>query len=128
MDGSVSDSINAFIAEYTRRYVAQDVDGVVELCEAPFLAVREGRPIHMADRDAVHEHFATVIGNYARAGFARFAPVEIDTRALGEKSAFTTVRWHAYDAAGNVARESRTSYLLLATDSGWRFLAYTNHF
>ena len=124
----MSASVEAFIREYTRRYVAGDVAGVVDLCEAPFLAVRDGRPIHMADRDAVHEHFATVIGNYAKAGYARFEPAEIETRELGEKVAFTTVRWHAYDPAGNVARDSRTSYLILATDSGWRFLAYVNHF
>ena len=124
----MSESVETFMREYTRRYVAQDVDGVVDLCEAPFVAVREGRPIHMADRGAVHDHFATVIGSYARAGYARFEPVEIDTREVGDKGAFTTVRWHAYDADGNVARDSRTSYLLLATEGGWRFLAYVNHF
>ncbi|HZM72682.1 MAG TPA: hypothetical protein VFC71_04840 [Candidatus Polarisedimenticolia bacterium] len=124
----MSESIDAFIHEYTRRYVAHDVDGVVDLCEVPFLAVREGKPIHMADREAVHDHFALVIDAYANAGYSSFAPVEIDTHELGERSAFTTVRWHAFDAEGNVARDSRTTYQLLSTESGWRFLSYTNHF
>ena len=124
----MTDSVDAFMHEYTRRYVAQDVDGVVAMCEAPFLAIREGRAIHMPDRDAVREHFATVIAAYAKAGFSSFAPVEIDTRELGDHAAFTTVRWHALDADGIVARDSRTTYHLLATDDGWRFLSYTNHF
>ena len=124
----MSESIDAFIHEYTRRYVAHDVDAVVDLCEVPFLAVREGKPIHMADREAVYDHFAFVIDAYANAGYSSFAPVEIDTHELGERSAFTTVRWHAFDAEGNVARDSRTTYQLLSTESGWRFLSYTNHF
>lgn len=124
----MSESIDAFIHEYTRRYVAHDVDGVVELCEVPFLAVREGKPIHMADHDAVREHFARIIEAYATAGYSSFEAVDIDTYQLGEHAAFTTVRWHALDAEGNVARDSRTTYHLLSTESGWRFLSYTNHF
>jgi hypothetical protein len=94
----------------------------------PFLAVREGKPIHMADRTAVHDHFGRIIDAYTNAGYSSFVPVEIDSRQLGESSAFTTVRWHAFDAEGNVARDSRTTYHLLSTESGWRFLSYTNHF
>jgi hypothetical protein len=65
MNGEIRD----FIGEYTRRYVAADVDGVTDQCEVPFLAVREGEAIHLADRDAVHEHFGRVIGAYGTAGF-----------------------------------------------------------
>jgi len=104
------------------------VDGVVELCHVPFLAIREGRPIHLPDRGAVHDHFATAIDGYRNAGFAGFAPIAIDTRLLGERAAFSTVRWHAFDAEGGVARDSQTTYHLLATADGWRFLSYTNHF
>jgi ketosteroid isomerase-like protein len=120
--------IEALVEEYTRRYVAGDVDGVTEMCLAPFLAIREGRPIHMAEKDAVHHHFGQVIAGYQAAGFASFAPVELDVHPMGESSAFVTVRWHAFDSAGTVVRDSRTTYHVLKTDDGWRFISYTNHF
>lgn len=120
--------VETLIQEYTRRYVARDVDGVVDLCLDPFLAIREGRPIYLPDRAAVREHFSSVIEGYRMAGFTGFAPVSIETRPLGERAAFTTVRWHAFDEGGGVARESHTTYHLLRTDAGWRFLSYTNHF
>ena len=124
----VATHIDALIQEYTRRYVAHDVDGVTELCQLPFLAVRQGRPIHLADRDAVRAHFLNAMDAYRDAGYASFSPVSIDTRQLGEWAAFTTVRWHALDANGRVARNSLTTYHLLQTETGWRFLSYTNHF
>jgi hypothetical protein len=121
-------AIEALLHEYTRRYVARDVDGVAELCRAPFLAIREGRAIDMADPTAVHDHFTTVIEGYRTAGFAGFRPVSIDVRPLGPRAAFVTVRWHAYDADGGVARDSQTTYHVLQTEAGWRFVSYTNHF
>ena len=120
--------IEALIAEYTRRYVAHDVDGVVDLCLVPFLAVRDGRPIHLADREATRSHFAVVMDAYRSAGYASFEAVQIDLHALGERSAFATVRWHARADDGSVARDSLTTYHLNLTDAGWRFLSYTNHF
>ncbi len=77
---------------------------------------------------AVGEHFTAMIDAYRDAGYASFAPVAIETRELGEQSAFTTVRWHALDTNGNGARDTPTTYHLLATPDGWRFLSYTNHF
>lgn len=121
-------TIDALIDEYTSRYVAHDADGVTELCLCPFLAIREGAPIHLADRNAVHHHFATIMDAYRDAGYACFSPVAIDTRQLGQRVAFTTVRWHALDGDGNVARDTLTTYHLLAAPAGWRFLSYTNHF
>jgi hypothetical protein len=53
-------TIESLIDEYARRYSAQDAVAVSALCEAPFLAIREGRAIHSPDRDAVREHFATM--------------------------------------------------------------------
>ena len=76
---------DAFMDEYIRRYSERNVEGVTELCLAPFLA-------------------------------------------KGEHAAFTTVRWNALDADGNVLRDTRTTYHLLATPDGWRLLSYTNHF
>jgi len=121
-------AIDSLIREYAGRYSARDVDGVTELCRAPFLAIREGVAIHLADGGAVREHFAAMIDAYRDAGYASFAPVAIDTRELGEGAAFTTVRWHALDTHGDVARDTQTTYHLLAIPDSWRLLSYTNHF
>jgi hypothetical protein len=83
--------VDSLIHEYTRRYVARDVDGVTELCLCPFLAIREGVAIHLADSAAVHGHFMTIIDAYRDAGYVSFSPLTIDTRELGEQAAFTTV-------------------------------------
>jgi hypothetical protein len=121
-------SVDELISEYTKRYVAHDTDGVADLCLIPFLAVREGRAIHLPDRAAVMEHFGRVMDAYQTAGYTSFSAVEIDPHPLGDRAAFVTVRWHALDDAGQVARDSMTTYHVLATDAGWRFLSYTNHF
>lgn len=121
-------TIDGLIEEYTRRYVAQDAKGVADLCHVPFLAVREGRTIHLPDHAAVVDHFEKAMDAYRAAGYTSFAPVQLDPHQLGERAAFVTVRWHALDRAGGVARDSRTTYHLLTTEDGWRFLSYTNHF
>jgi hypothetical protein len=69
-----------------------------------------------------------MIDAYRAGGYASFAPVAIETRELGQHAAFTTVRWHALDADGEVARDTETTYHLLLTTDGWRILSYTNHF
>jgi SnoaL-like domain len=121
-------AVDSLIHEYARRYSARDLEGVTELCLWPFLAIREGVPIHLADRAAVRDHFMAMIDAYRDAGYASFAPVAIDTRELGERAAFATVRWHALDSDGTVVRDTLTTYHLLATPAGWRLLSYTNHF
>src|SRR5215213_8307402 len=121
-------TIDSLIHEYARRYSAREVDGVTELCLWPFVAIREGAAIHLAHRDAVRDHFTTMINAYRDAGYASFAPVTIDTRRLGDRAAFATVRWRALDGEGQVARDTQTTYHLLATPDGWRILSYTNHF
>ena len=121
-------AIESLIDEYARRYSARDVDGVTELCLWPFVAIREGAAIHLAERDAVRDHFMAMIDGYRDAGYASFAPAAVDTRWLGERAAFATVRWHALDGEGQVARDTQTTYHLLATPDGWRILSYTNHF
>jgi hypothetical protein len=121
-------TINSLIHEYARRYSAREVDGVTELCLWPFVAIREGAAIHLADRDAVRDHFTTMIDAYRDAGYASFAAVAIDTRQLGGRAAFATVRWHALGTDGEVARDTQTTYHLLVTPDGWRILSYTNHF
>jgi len=114
--------------EYIRRYSERDLEGVTEFCLWPFLAIREGVPIHMPDRDAVRDHFGAMIDAYREGNVATWKRVESDTRQLGEHAVFTTVRWNALDSGGNVLRDTRTTYHLLATAEGWRMLSYTNHF
>jgi len=124
----MTSTIEELIEEYTRRYIAGDASGVADLCPAPFLAVREGRAIHLPDREAIVGHFAGIMDAYRAAGFSSFAAVELDIHPLGVRAAFVTVRWHALDAAGRVARESLTTYHVIEAEPGWRFLSYTNHF
>jgi SnoaL-like domain len=120
--------VDEVMDEYIRRYSERDVEGVTELCLVPFLAIREGVPIHMPDRDAVRDHFGAMIDAYRGTGVAAWKRIEIDVRELGEHAVFATVRWNALDSQGNVLRDTRTTYHLLATSDGWRFLSYTNHF
>ena len=77
-------AVDSLVHEYTRRYVGRDAGGITQLCLCPFLAIREGIPIHLADRTAVRDHFTTIIEAYRQAGYASFSPVAIDTRELGE--------------------------------------------
>lgn len=125
---AVAETVDAFMDEYIRRYSERDVDGIAELCLWPFLAIREGVPIHALDRDAVRGHYAAMIDAYRGGGVATWKRIESDTRELGEHSVFTTVRWNALDADKNVLRDTRTTYHLLSTSGGWRLLSYTNHF
>lgn len=121
-------SLDSLIEEYARRYSAQDALGVTELCETPFLAIREGSAIHLPDRDAVREHFTAMMSAYRGKGVAIWTPVEIEARQLGDSASFATVRWNATDEHGTVLRDTRTTYHVLHGPDGWRFLSYTNHF
>jgi uncharacterized NTF2-like protein DUF6841 len=116
-----------FFAEYAARYMASDVDAISAVYEAPLLAVREGRAIHLPDRTAVREHLAELMNAYAAAGAARADVAELDVLPLGTSSAIATVRWEVLDAAGTLLRDFRSTYQLLHTDGGWRILSYTNH-
>jgi hypothetical protein len=124
----VTATVESFIQEYARRYSDHDPDAVTELCLYPFLAIRGGVPIHLPDRAAVRDHFATIMDTYRGGGAATWSPVAIDTRRLGEHAAFATVRWNALDTEGTVVRDTETTYHLLTDPDGWRFLSYTNHF
>jgi hypothetical protein len=125
----VTESIVSTFDEYNRLYSDRDVEGVTNLCLWPFLAVRRGEAIHLPDRAAVRDHFANAIIAYrVTSGVVAWMPVEIDARQLGEQSVFATVHWNAVNADSQVVRDTWTSYQLLATPDGWRFLSYTNHF
>jgi hypothetical protein len=125
----VTATVDLLFEEYARRYTERDMEGVTNLCLWPFIAIRRGEAIHLPNRDAVRDHFASAIEAYRfAAGTGRWTPVAIDTRDLGEHSVFATVHWNALDADEKVVRDTWTSYQLLSTPEGWRFLSYTNHF
>lgn len=121
-------TIESLIEEYARRYSTGDVEAVTDMCLLPFMAIRGGIPIPLADREAVRDHFTSMIEAYRSSGFASFSPVEIKAHHLGASAAFVTVRWHALGTDGVVQRDSHTTYHVLADAGTWRFLSYTNHF
>ncbi len=121
-------TVRSLIELYADRYSTHDAEGVAELCETPFLAIREGVAIHMADQYAVREHFASMMAAYRGQGATEWLPVAIDEHQMGEFAVFATVRWNARDEHGQILRDTHTTYHLLGGDGGWRFLSYTNHF
>ena len=97
----VTATVDSLFDEYARRYEERDMEGVTNLCLWPFLAIRRGEAIHLSDRDAVRDHFASAIEAYRfAAGTGKWTPVEIDARQLGEHSVYATVHWNALDANG----------------------------
>lgn len=116
-----------FFTQYAERYMASDVDAINALYEAPLLAVREGRAIHLQDRTAVREHLAELMKAYRSVGAARADIAELDVVALGKSGAMATVRWHVLNEAGTLLRDFRTTYHLLRAEEAWRILSYTNH-
>lgn len=119
--------LDSFFAHYAERYMASDVDAISDLYEAPLLAVRDGRAIHLSGRDAVREHLADVMAAYARSGAARADIDDLAVAQLGKSSVNATVRWHVRGADGELLKDFRTTYHLLRVDGRWRVLAYTNH-
>ena len=121
--------IEKLLSLYIARYAEGNLQGVASLCITPFFAIRKGELIVMTDHGGVLSHFASAIDAYRRsADVHRWEAREISTHQLGEYSAFLTVHWNAFDSKEHVARDTWTSYQLLATRDGWRFLSYTNHF
>jgi hypothetical protein len=118
---------DSFFANYAERYMASDVDAISAMYEAPLLALREGRAIHLGDRTAVRGHLAEVMGAYARSGAARADVAALDVVSLGTSSVFATVHWHVLDTDGGLIKDFHTTYHLLRVDGGWRILSYTNH-
>jgi len=119
--------LDPFFAHCAERYMASDVDAVSAMYEAPMLALREGRAIHLADRTEVREHLSEVMAAYARSGAARADVAGLDVRPLGKSSASATVHWHVTDAGGGLLKDFETTYHLLRVGGEWRILSYTNH-
>ena len=119
--------MSTFFTHYAERYMASDVDAISDLYEAPLLAVREGRAIHLPDRTAVREHLAELMKAYQSAGAAGADIVEIDVVPLGKSGAMATVRWHVVNEVGTILKDFRSTYHLLRAGEAWRILSYTNH-
>lgn len=121
-------SIEEFFEAYADRYMASDVDAVADMYEAPFLAVREGKTIHLGDREAVREHLAGLMGAYRNAGAKRAVIADLRVTKLDRTSAMATVRWNALAEDGSLLRDFATSYQLLRGEpAGWRVVSYTYH-
>lgn len=116
-----------FFERYAERYMAFDVDTVSGMYESPFLAVRDGRPIHLPDADAVREHLSGLMAAYRDAGAAKAVIADLDVVPLGRTSALATVRWEALAGDGSLLRAFATSYQLLRDGPAWRILAYVYH-
>jgi len=128
-DSRPVNTVESFLDDYHRRYEDGNMRAVADLCVVPFLAVRRGEAIHMADRGDVVVHFASTIGMYRSVvGAQTWKRLETDVRQLGDRSVFVSVHWNALDADGQVLRNTWTSYHLLAVEDEWRMLSYTNHF
>ncbi len=108
-------AVESLFDTYARLYSDGDLQGVASLCLTPFCAIRRGELIYMPDRDSVLTHFTAAIDANRRATGAReWTRRELDIRQLGEYSVFATVHWNAVDRDGQLARDTRTSYQLLA--------------
>jgi len=122
----MSNDIRAFFTNYAERYMASDAEVVAGLCEAPFLAVRGGVPIHLPDRAALVEHFDGVMAAYRRSGAAAADIVDIDVLEQGDSAVLATIHWNVRAADGGLIRDFRTSYQLVGRQP-WRILSYVNH-
>jgi SnoaL-like domain len=118
---------DSFFSHYAERYMVSDVDAISAVYEAPLLAVREGRAIHLSDRTAVRDHLTELMAAYQKAGAARADIADINVMNLGKSSAMVTVHWGVIDAAGALMHDFHTTYQVLRVDGEWRILSYTNH-
>lgn len=117
-----------FFETYAERYMASDVEAISAMYEAPFLAVREGKAIHLTDREAVREHLAGLMEAYRNAGATQATIAALDVTRLGHSCALATVRWNALAGDGALVRDFATSYHMLRPEpGGWQILSYTNH-
>jgi ketosteroid isomerase-like protein len=119
--------LESFFSHYSDRYMASDVEGVAAMYEAPALAVREGRVIHLADEPALRAHLAVLMDAYAKAGADRAEVASLHVDHLGSYVANATVNWRVLAADGRLIRDFRTTYLMFRTGETWKIRTYTNH-
>src|SRR5688572_28435983 len=116
MEGPMPPELASFFERYAERYMAGDAPAVADMCRVPFLAVRNGAPIHLGDREALLDHFAERMAAYRSAGAAAADVIALDILEQGDSAAVATVRWLVRSADGAVVRDFRTSYQMLGPD------------
>lgn len=121
----MSTDIRALFEHYADRYMAGDAEAVADMCTAPFLAVRSGVPIHLADRPALVEHLAGLMTAYARSGASVALIEDIAQLEQGDRAVLVTIHWNVRSATGTTIRDFRTSYQLVGRPS--RIVSYVNH-
>jgi ketosteroid isomerase-like protein len=121
----MSIEIRELFERYADRYMAGDADAVADMYSAPFLAVRNGTPIYLADRPSVVEHLAGLMTAYARSGAAVAQIADIDLLEQGDGATLVTVHWNVRSASGEMIRDFRTSYQLAGRPS--KIVSYVNH-
>ena len=118
--------IDRLFEDYARAYMAGDAEWVANLYTAPFVAIREGRAIHLPDRRAVVEHLTEVMAGYRRAHAAVAEVAAIDVLEQGDGASLATVHWLVRATDRSVIRDFRTSYQLILSDPP-RIVSYVNH-
>lgn len=122
----MTSDLTALFERYADRYMASDAEAVADLCGVPFLAVRSGTPIPLADRVRLVEHLAGLMASYRASGAVAADIQELDVLAQGDSAALVTVHWRVRAVDGGVVRDFRTSYQLIGPDP-WRIFGYVNH-
>lgn len=121
----MSSEIRELFERYADRYMAGDAEAVADMYTAPFLAVRNGAPIYLADRPSVVEHLAGLMAAYAQSGASVAQITDIDHLEQGDSATLVTVHWNVRSASGQTIRDFRTSYQLVGRPS--RIASYVNH-
>jgi ketosteroid isomerase-like protein len=121
----MSIEIRDLFERYADRYMAGDAEAVADMYTAPFIAVRNGAPMHLADRQGVVEHLAGLMAAYARSGAAVAQIKDIDLLEQGDRATLATVHWNVRSARGEMIRDFRTSYQLVGRPP--RIVTYVNH-
>lgn len=121
----MSTEIQELFERYADRYMAGDAEAVADMYTAPFVAVRAGDPIYLADRASVVEHLAGLMTAYARSGAAVAQIMDIALLEQGDRAVLATVHWDVRSVTGETIRDFRTSYQLVGRPP--RIVSYVNH-
>ena len=126
MVGPARRDLHAFFRGYAGLLLAGDAEAVADLAEAPFVAVRGGSPVHLADRKALVDHLSALMKGFIDAGAAHADILDIQAVAQGDAALMATVHWAIRASDGKPIRDFRTSYQLVG-DREWRIVSYVNH-
>jgi len=121
--------LEAFFRRYAELYMASEAEAVADFYDAPFLAVRSGRPVHLGDRAAIVDHLSGLMAAYRASGAAVANVKSIQALSQGDGALLATVHWDVRAADGSAIRDFRTSYQLArdGTPDSWRIVSYVNH-